>query len=378
MRICIATPLQPGASETFIRAHLNRLPFDVIHLHGWGASLMCGECNLMDAANSKSQGRWMNILPRFIEFRLRKYLTPSQSEVAVVADYLKYQKVDVVLGEYGPTAALMTPACEMAGVPLVAHFHGYDASNYNTIREYSGRYQRMFRYAASVISVSQPMTDALISLGCSPATIVYNPYGPLPAFFEIEPDYQSNTLIAVGRHTGQKAPYLTLEAFRLVLKVCPDLRLVIIGDGELFEISERLVTAWGIQDRVELVGSAPPEVVRARMKEAFAFVQHSLRARNGDAEGMPVAILEAGAAGLPVVSTLHAGIPEAVVDGKTGFLVEEGDVVAMAARIIELAQDRQKAKSMGMEGRLRIRELFSMERHIGLLETTLLKAGGKQ
>lgn len=378
MRICIATPLQPGASETFIRAHLNRLPFDVIHLHGWGDSLICGDRNLMDAANSKAQGRWMNILPRFVEFRLRKYLIPSQSEVDVVADFLKYRKVDVVLGEYGPTAALMTPACERAGVPLVAHFHGYDASNHDTIREYSGRYERMFGYAASVISVSQAMTGTLISLGCSPETIVYNPYGPLPAFFEIEPDYQSNTLIVVGRHTGQKAPYLTLEAFRQVLKVCPDLRLVIIGDGELFEISERLVTAWGIGDRVELVGSAPPEVVRARMKESFAFVQHSLRARNGDAEGMPVAILEAGAAGLPVVSTLHAGIPEAVVDGKTGFLVEEGDVAAMAARIIELAQDRQKAKAMGVEGRRRIRELFSMERHIGLLETTLLKAGGKQ
>jgi colanic acid/amylovoran biosynthesis glycosyltransferase len=378
MRVCIVTPLEPGSTETFIRAHLNRLPFEIIHLHGWGGSLVCENYNLMDAARSKAPGRWLNILPRMIEYRLRSHLFPSLSEVEVVADFLKQRNVDVVLGEYGPTAALMTPACGIAGVPLVAHFHGYDASNYDTMREFSERYERMFHYAAAVISVSHVMTSALKALKCPEDIIVYNPYGPAPEFFEIDPDYRSDTLIAVGRHTGQKAPYLTLEAFRQVLKVCPNLRLVIIGDGELFEISERLVKAWGIQDRVELVGSAPPEVVRARMKEGFAFVQHSLRARNGDAEGMPVAILEAGAAGLPVVSTLHAGIPDAVVDGETGFLVEEGDVAAMAARIIDLAQDRQKAKAMGAQGRRRIRELFSMERHIGLLETTLLKAGTKQ
>ena len=83
------------------------------------------------------------------------------------------------------------------------------------------------------------------------------------------------------------------------------------------------------------------------MARARVFVQHSVVAEDGDHEGLPLAILEAGAHGLPVVATRHAGIPDAVREETDGFLVDEGDVQAMAVAMYRLAQDAALAARMG-------------------------------
>ena len=83
------------------------------------------------------------------------------------------------------------------------------------------------------------------------------------------------------------------------------------------------------------------------MNGADVFVQHSITdSHTGDQEGLPVAVLEAMASGLPVVATRHAGIPEAVVEGETGYLVEEGDIGAMAGHIARLAEDHTLRSKM--------------------------------
>lgn len=374
MRICIVTPSPPGLSETFIRAHHERLPHEMIHLHGTIHDYTHGDKNLRDVyewKNGSDEAKWLNILPRFIEFRLRRRYFPSPSDIDLTTAFLREKKIDVVLAEYGTTAAQIMPACQRAKVPLVVHFHGFDASRYDTLQIYADSYREMFQYASTVISVSEAMSLALVRLGCPREKIEKNPYGPLPDFFEIKPDYHSNILLAVGRHTAKKAPYLTLDAFRRAHEIRPELRLRFIGTGELMEVSQRLVAAWGLQDCVELMGAADPECVVESMTNAFAFVQHSVRANNGDAEGTPVAILEASAAGLPVISTAHAGIPEVVVHGETGFIVEPGDVQGMTNRIVELACNRDLVQSLGQSARSRTREYFAMERHIAQLDNIL-------
>src|SRR5262249_46852250 len=96
------------------------------------------------------------------------------------------------------------------------------------------------------------------------------------------------------------------------------------------------------------------------MKKTHIFLQHSVVCPvTGDEEGVPVAILEAMASGLPVVSTLHAGIPEAVLDGETGFLVPEGDTQAMSKRILELAKDQRLREELGQLGWKRAGKYFS-------------------
>jgi len=376
LRVCILTPGPIEVTETFIRAHLDRLPHEILHIYGYEANLERDGQKLADwhaQAFGKSRS-WLNVLPRLLEFRLRRKYYPAPGDLQVLRDFLLAAKVDVVLAEYGTAAAYATPACELAGVPVVAHFHGFDASRFETLHAYSDRYAKLFDYAVSVISVSHAMSEQLVALGCPRAKIRLNPYGPSPLFADVRPDYFSNQLICVGRHTYKKAPYLTLDAFRLASNTCPDLRLCMVGEGELLEVTERLSAAWGLTSRVELLSYREPADVARIMGSSFAFLQHSIQASNGDSEGTPVAILEAAAAGLPVISTRHAGIPEAVVHPTTGFIVEPGDTRSMAEYIALLAGNRELAKRMGQAGRRHIASEYSLDRHIANLGSALCEA----
>jgi glycosyltransferase involved in cell wall biosynthesis len=107
-------------------------------------------------------------------------------------------------------------------------------------------------------------------------------------------------------------------------------------------------------------GGQSRDFVAQLMQEASLFVQHSRTAANGDSEGLPVAILEAMASALPVVSTKHSGIPEAVRDRVTGLLVEEMDVDGMASALAELLDNPDRAIVMGIAGRERVLEHFSL------------------
>ena len=102
------------------------------------------------------------------------------------------------------------------------------------------------------------------------------------------------------------------------------------GEGELLETCKTLARTWEIESQVSFPGALHHEQVLELFSHACGFVQHSVMPTYGDAEGTPVAILEAGAAALPVVSTHHAGIPGAVIHGRTGFLVDERNVDGMA------------------------------------------------
>src|SRR5438132_5920456 len=99
------------------------------------------------------------------------------------------------------------------------------------------------------------------------------------------------------------------------------------------------------------------------MGAGCVFVQHSMTdCESGDEDGCLVAILEAMSHSLPVVSTRHAGIPEAVADVTSGYLTEEGNTVAMAERIVALVQDPVLRRQMGISGWERAREHFSWEK----------------
>ena len=109
------------------------------------------------------------------------------------------------------------------------------------------------------------------------------------------------------------------------------------------------------------MGAQSPEVIQEQMRSARCFVQHSIVAPSGDSEGTPVAIIEAGATGLPVISTRHAGIPDVVLEGETGFLVDEHDVKGMTEHMIRMLNDPQLAGQMGARAQDRIRTTFSRE-----------------
>ena len=134
-----------------------------------------------------------------------------------------------------------------------------------------------------------------------------------------------------------------------------------IGDGPLREECEDLAKTLGLEGVIEFSGTLAHSELETAMQQARCFVQHSVEASSGDSEGTPVAILEAGASGLPVISTRHAGIPDIVIEGETGFLVDERDFERMAEHMILLAQDPELAQRMGEAARRRIADDFSIE-----------------
>ncbi|MEO7522920.1 MAG: glycosyltransferase, partial [Ferruginibacter sp.] len=206
------------------------------------------------------------------------------------------------------------------------------------------------------------------SLGCPVEKLMVNCYGPDNSFFNIIPEFNNQQFVAVGRFVEKKAPEQTINAFKKVVGEFPDARLVMAGDGFLLGPSKALAESLGLQNNIEFPGALSREAVQQLFTRSIAFIQHSVVAKNGDSEGTPVAILEAQAAGLPVISTFHAGIPEVVANEETGLLVEENDVEGMAKNMLRILKEKDLAKALGNAGRKRIGECFSMEKHLSALE----------
>jgi glycosyltransferase involved in cell wall biosynthesis len=153
-------------------------------------------------------------------------------------------------------------------------------------------------------------------------------------------------------------------AFKKAQEICPDLNLKFIGEGELLQVCKDISKALQIQ-HVDFAGVLSPESIAMEMAHSFCFVQHSKTAVSGDKEGTPVAVLEAMASGLPVVSTYHAGIPDVITTTVNGILVQEGDVEGMAEAIVKLCKDRQHAEKLGRNGRKFILENLTQSRYKG-------------
>jgi glycosyltransferase involved in cell wall biosynthesis len=150
---------------------------------------------------------------------------------------------------------------------------------------------------------------------------------------------------------AKKGPMYLLEAFRLAAERNPDITLDYVGDGELFSAARQFVGACGLTERVHLHGAAPEELKQRLLQECGVFVQHSITdPETGDEEGLPAAIQEAMAHAMAVISTRHAGIPDAVEHEMTGWLVAEGNAICMAEGMLSAAANPDGTKAAGLAG----------------------------
>jgi glycosyltransferase involved in cell wall biosynthesis len=159
-------------------------------------------------------------------------------------------------------------------------------------------------------------------------------------------------VLAVGRLIAQKDHPTLLRAFARVHAERPDARLAIIGAGPLEQETRRLVAELGLDGAVLLPGRLAP---RDWLERATVFAHSSAW------EGFGIVLLEAMLAGLPVVATRISAVPEIVVEGETGYLVEPGDDAALAAATARLLADPALARSLGESGLARARLEFSIE-----------------
>ncbi len=360
--ICIVQPAIGIASETFIRAHAERLPGLVTVVHGGMPHI--GQRAVVSRALPQRAMR--KVWRWFHGYSYDEEVTGAFSQAFRVTG------ADVVLAEYGPMGVHVLSACNRVGVPLVVHFHGYDASDREVLAANATGYRLLFDRAKYIVVVSQRMNDQLTSLGAPADKVVYNPYGvDCDLFRGATPSAAAPTLLAVGRFVEKKAPHSTISAFAMAREKYPDAKLRMIGDGPLLPRCRELAGQLGIERAVEFLGTQSPFVIRDEMSRARAFVQHSVESPTGDCEGLPNSVLEAGAAGLPVIATRHAGIPEAVIDGDTGLLVDEHDVDGMAAHMQTVLHEPAFAGHLGASARRHIATNFSIEKSIAGLWTIL-------
>ncbi|MEQ9443828.1 MAG: glycosyltransferase [Cyclobacteriaceae bacterium] len=359
-RICIITTNKGAYSETFIRNHIRELPFTKSVLYG-------GLSAISDWKTDRSL-----VSPYLI--KLVSKITTQQTQhlqTKYLLSFLKKKKIHAVLAEFGPVGERVVDACQQARIPLVVHFHGDDAHRTDMIHKYDG-YQKLINYAQAVVCVSQPMKEQLRELGFQDQQLHLIPYGIDIQFFgNGSPVKSEPVFLAVGRFVNKKAPHLTILAFQKVVKVVPKAKLVMVGKGPLLGVCQSLAKALQIDHAIHFKGVCDSAEVAQLMKTSRAFVMHSLTPDTGEKEGTPLSILEACATGLPVVSTFHAGIPEAVIHKESGFLVNEYDIEGMADYIIKLAQDSVLAQSMGEAGRRHINIHYNLSDQISKLATVL-------
>ena len=359
--------------KDFLRIHVEGLSGQVLCLSGAYPDYLFQGVNVRKRFE---QSRWFRRFAALMPFvwnsrRLQKLQGSSASQQRAIGRFFKRYSVDVILAEFGDGGAAVSAVAAAQEIPLIVHFHGHDAHRKSLLTpQMMQTYRFMFRTAAAVLVVSRFMWQALADMGCPTDKLIYNPYGPRERFFNVQPDY-SPVVLSVGRFTDIKANYLVLMAFEKAARLVPEARLVMAGSGELLETCRTLARVWGLQDRVSFPGPVEHARVHELFSQACCFAQHSVMPSYGDAEGTPNTILEASAAGLPVVATRHAGIPDVVQHEVTGLLVDELDVQGMADAMVRLLTDSQRCRELGMNGRRRVQNCFSSSQHLQRLQAAV-------
>jgi phosphatidylinositol alpha-1,6-mannosyltransferase len=257
------------------------------------------------------------------------------------------------------------------GAPFLCWAHGEELATADRSRELRMLARRVISRASRVIANSRNTTRWLARFGV-PADAVHVVY-PGVDTGRFAPDASAAArraslvrsdevlLLTVSRLQARKGHDLVLRALaRLAAKGIP-VRYVVVGDGRERPALEQLAASLGVADRVRFTGAVSHEDLPSYYAAADLFVLPN-RVDDGDFEGFGMAFLEAAAAGLPTIGGASGGVPEAIVDGETGFLVSGSDVDELAERIERLAVDADLRARLGRAGRARVERDFNWDR----------------
>jgi colanic acid/amylovoran biosynthesis glycosyltransferase len=293
---------------------------------------------------------------------------------------------DVAYIDYADSGVLVREFLEYKKIPYILHVHGFDITSSLNDTVFARQLTKVFSGATYILVASDYMRRLLLLLEVKAEKIKVIRYGIdvkaiTPMKWE-ERMLHPPSVIFLGRLTDKKHPIALLHAFKLVLEKFPTARLTIIGDGVLKKVVEDRVVLLNLTKSVDLLGSLPREKAFPIINRHWVFAQHSVTSRSGDQEGYALSPAEAAAHELPVVSTIHNGIPEHVIDGTTGFLVPEFNFEAMAEKIVLLLQNPKLAEKMGKAGRINIASINIQEKRVSeiadLLKITARQATDKE
>lgn len=267
-------------------------------------------------------------------------------------------------GRWGRFACALRELGLIAG-PIATVFHGKDMSAYLDKRT-PDAYRHLFARGDLFLPISEFWKEKLIRLGADPDRILVHRMGVDTRRFvasarTLKPG-EPVKFIGVGRMVEKKGFDDALAAFEIMCSKpgAPNATLTLIGDGPLRTKMHRKAERRGLSDRVRFTGLLPHAEVEKTINEAHIFVLPSKTSRSGDMEGIPVALMEAMGAGMPVLATRHSGTPELVQHEVSGLLCDEGDRVALAENMERLARMPERWAAMGAAGAAKVRADFDL------------------
>jgi glycosyltransferase involved in cell wall biosynthesis len=315
--------------------------------------------------------------PRFVPLRhVRRPINPVRDLLGLVelVRLFRRERPDIVHASSSKAGVLARLAARVVGVPVrVFTVHGW------AFTAHSGLASQLYRWADRLV---RPLTTATICVSdgeraagfaagtCDAGrTVVIRNAVDVAAAPQSRHDRQTPLIVAVGR---LKAPKDFVTLVRALKSLPPgSFEAVIVGDGPDRPVLEEEINQLGLGTSIRLAGERRDVPALLAGADVFALSSRS--------EGLPVSVLEAMAAGLPVVASRVGGVPEAVVDGRTGLLVEPSRQDELAAALRVLIQDRDLRRRLGAAGRARAEQRFDLERfrraHLELYSAELARLG---
>jgi glycosyltransferase involved in cell wall biosynthesis len=347
------------SSETFIRAQGESLQrFQALYV---GLRRIPG----LDIPVSRSHIVTRNGLLGKLQRARFKLLGPSAS----LRQMLASQHPALVHAHFGPDACHAISLATSLQVPMVTTFHGYDMtmSDRHMPYLYIVRQARLKTVGAKFLCASNFLRERALAKGFPPEKTMVHYTGIDTEFFNPDAAVKRSPIVLfVGRLVPKKGCSYLIQAMASVQATIPEARLVVVGDGPLR--SELETQAKSILNNFVFVGTQHPASVKQWMNRAMIFCAPSLIAPTGDAEGFGMVFAEAQAMGLPVVSFNSGGIPEAVANGKTGFLIAEKDWKALADSMSLLFRNQELWLRFSHGGRERVKSLFDLQKQASVLE----------
>jgi len=310
---------------------------------------------------------WKRMLRLKHTFKKYRYTTNWMHAFLVAEQALCHGgKFDVLLAHFGPNG-LRASWYRDAGLiegPLVTIFHGYDLTTFPHGRNGS-IYDPLLRSGELFLPISDFWQDKLQKLGFPADKIQVHHVGIDCDYFSFKARTREHNeptiIISVARLVEKKGIDIAIHALNRLVASGLKVHYRIIGTGPLLDPLKQLVSEQGLDQHVTFLGTKTSAEVVTELGRAHLFLAPSITSKAGDMEGIPTVLMEAMAVGLPVISTLHSGIPELVKDGVSGKLVSERDVDGLAQAIHELVDNVEHWPAIGANGRKKVRQDFNIK-----------------
>jgi colanic acid/amylovoran biosynthesis glycosyltransferase len=291
----------------------------------------------------------------------------SGTELRALLDVLSKTDARLLHIYFGQIAVHLLPLIRVWKNPSIVSFHGADVTVDMNKPAYREATRQMLDAVTRVLVRSESLRRAVVDLGCDPKKIEVQRTGiPLEEFPFRERNFPPRSsegewrFVQAGRLIEKKGLPVTLGAFANFLRQYSNATLTIAGEGPLRTQLQDLARELKIDQRVAFTGFISQEQLRDIYYASHIFLHPSQTGHDGNQEGIPNAMLEAMASGLPVFATQHGGIPEAIENGVNGVLVPEHDHEELARTLLNATQDPGFLSRIARSGAEVVRKNFDL------------------